>query len=97
MEILFRDDGLRRLYEDPGFDGGRPRAVVRAFRRRVTSILAAADERDLRAVKGNHFEKLQGREDEYSIRLNKQWRLTVTMETRNGIRTMVLLAIEDYH
>ena len=97
MEVEFKDADLRRLFEDARFDGGRSRAVVRAYRKRVTSIKAAVDERDIRAVKGNHFEKLAGKEGEYSIRLNKQWRLILAFQTRNGIKTVVLLRIADYH
>ena len=55
------------------------------------------NERDIRAVKGNHFEKLAGRKGEYSIRLNQQWRLTGAFATRDGVKTVVLLRIEDYH
>jgi plasmid maintenance system killer protein len=71
MEIEFRDESLRRLFEDAGYDGGYARPLVRAFRKRVPSIRAAADERDLRLAKGNHFEKLTGRSGEHSVRANR--------------------------
>ena len=97
MEIQFADKDLQRLYIDAKFAGGWSRAVVKAFRKRVTSIQAAKDERDIRNVKGNHFEKLQGREDEYSVRLNDQWRLIMTFDTKDNVKTVELLRIEDYH
>ena len=96
MEIDFQGD-LGQLFEDARYDGAHSRAVVKSFRKRVTAIYAATDERDIRAVKGNHFEKLSGKKGEHSIRLNDQWRLIMTFEVRNGVKTVVLLRIVDYH
>lgn len=93
MEFDFDSDELSNLYENPAATD----PVVKAFRRRMSSIEAATDERDLRAPKGNHYEKLQGRDGEYSIRLNKQWRLVFRYESRDGVKTVVILRIEDYH
>jgi len=47
MEVRFDDDDdLDRLETDPAFTGGRPPAVVKAFRKVMQFIRAAADERD---------------------------------------------------
>ena len=97
MQFRFTDPNLERLYTDPDFDLGFPQQIVRAFRKRVQAISSAVDERDLRAVKGNHFEKLKGRDEEYSVRLNRQWRLTMTFEKQEDGKVVVLLRIEDYH
>jgi toxin HigB-1 len=44
---------------------------------RVNRLEAAADQRDLSALKGNRFEKLKcDRTGYYSIRINEQWRIT---------------------
>ena len=98
MQLEFRDSSLAQLAYEAEFDGGYDRAIVRAFRKRVQAIDAARDERDLRAVKGNHFEKLKGdRSHQYSLRLNGQWRLIIELQDREGHKACVLVAIEDYH
>lgn len=63
-------------------------------------IVAASHENDLRAMKSLHFEKLKGRRGvrgEYSLRLNKQYRLTFTIETDDQGKLLHILDIEDYH
>ncbi len=77
---------------------GFPHEVIKAYRKRLIAIQAAKDENDLRAVKGNHFEKLQGsRSHQYSLRLNDQWRLIVEVEGSNPQKTILVVGIEDYH
>ena len=45
-----------------------------------------------------HTEKLKGnRQDQYSIRLNDQWRLIFTLDGEGNKKTFVVVAIEDYH
>jgi len=98
MEIDYADDDLRRLATDPSFDGGHSREVVKAFRKRIQLIVNATDERDFYALKSLHFEKLSGnRQDQHSMRLNKQWRLILTFEKRSNGKTVVVIEIADYH
>src|SRR5207249_4009525 len=67
---------LDRLETDPNFKAGFGTATVKAYRKRMQQIRAAADERDLYALKSLHFEKLKGkRANQGSVRLNDQWRL----------------------
>lgn len=98
MEVAFRDSSLDRLEVDSQFDAGLPRAVVKAFRKRIRFIRDADDERDLYAMNSLRFEKLKGkRKGESSIRLNDQWRLILTLR-KKGRKTIVdLVSIEDYH
>jgi toxin HigB-1 len=64
----------------------------------MQAIRAANDERDLAAVRGNRFEKLQGsRSHQYSIRLNDQYRLVLEFEGSGQNKTVVVVGIEDYH
>ncbi len=98
MKVRFRDDTLQRLERDADFDAGYGIAVIRAFRKRVQFIRAAADERDLYAMKSLHFEKLKGkRSHEHSVRLNDQWRLVLRFEGNREQRVAVIVGIEDYH
>lgn len=97
MEFRFDDDELLRLYAEADYSGKLPPEVVLAFRRRMQQIVAAEDERVFYAIKSLHFEKLQGRGEQRSMRLNKQWRLIVEIEKGNPKNTIVIVAIEDYH
>jgi proteic killer suppression protein len=97
MEIEYADDSLARLETDPAFEAGKGGSVVKSFRKKINFIRQAVDERDIRAMKSLHFEKLKGREDEYSIRLNDQWRLIFAFKNEKGLKKVLVKAIEDYH
>jgi toxin HigB-1 len=98
MDYIHTSKTLRRIDEEADFDGGFSPGVVKAFRVRMQSIRAADNENDLRALKSLHFEKLKGdRKGDYSIRLNKQFRLTFQIEEGDDGNRIVVLAIEDYH
>ena len=60
-------------------------------------IWTAVDERDFYGLKGLHYERLQGRPGQHSMRLNEQFRLIVEFEGEAPTKTIVILAIEDYH
>jgi toxin HigB-1 len=99
MRIDFADDELRRLYEDPGSHAPRLGPdVVKAFRKKVGLIVAAASELDLRSMRSLHFEKLAGsRAGQHSIRLNDQWRLILRLDTDDEGKIVVVIEITDYH
>lgn len=99
MEVRFADDRLRRLETDPTF---RAREfgddVVRSYRKKLQFIRAATDELDFYEMKSLHFEKLKGdRAHQRSVRLNKQWRLILELESDAGGKVVVVVSIEDYH
>ena len=51
-------------------------------------------------MKSLHFEKLKGERGnrgEYSLRLNKQYRLTFTIDNDDQGKLLCILDIEDYH
>jgi proteic killer suppression protein len=61
-------------------------------------IEAAVDIRDFYNLKSLHFEKLKGdRREEHSMRLNKQYRLTMRLEKEETGTSLLILDIEDYH
>lgn len=96
MDFAIRNSDLARMLAEPTWNGRFSKSIADAFRSRVQLIDAAADERDLRNWKSLHFEKLKGnRSHQCSVRLNKQWRLILEFEERNGRK--IVTAIEDYH
>jgi proteic killer suppression protein len=71
--------------------------VIDDFFDAMSAISAAQVERDLYALKGFCFEKLKGRSGERSLRLNKQWRLILTIEEDEEGVYLLIIDIEDYH
>ena len=97
METRFRKDSLGGL-ETEKDDGSRPRAVVKAYRKRIQQIRAVHDERVFRTMKSVRFEKLKGkRKHQWSMRLNDQWRLILEFEGQGADKVVWIVAIEDYH
>lgn len=98
METEFKNEDLDRLETDAEFAAGYEKAIVKAYRKRMQAIRAAVDERDLYAVKGNHFQKLKGdRSHQRSLRLNEKMRLIVEIKDGNPKKTVVVVNIENYH
>jgi proteic killer suppression protein len=98
MKVRFAAGPLERLETDPKFTDGHSAAIVKLYRKRMNLIRQAMDERDLYAMKSNHFEKLKGaRSHQRSVRLNDQWRLILELEGEGTSKTVVIVAIEDYH
>jgi toxin HigB-1 len=61
-------------------------------------IRAASDERDFYALKSLHFEKLAGdRKGQYSMRIDIQWRLIVSLERQESGKSVLIVEIVDYH
>jgi toxin HigB-1 len=91
MEMEYGDEATRRLHQEGISDGkGFDKQAIM----RLNRIKAAADQRDLSALKGNRFEKLKGdRAGSYSIRINDQWRITFRIEDNRALD----VTIEDYH
>lgn len=98
MEVEFDNGDLDRLETDAQFSAGLSNEIVRAYRRRMLQIRAALDERDFYALKSLHFEKLKGgRDGQYSIRLNKQWRLVLELRGEHPCKIVGIVEIIDYH
>jgi toxin HigB-1 len=71
-----------------------PRDIQRIGLRKLIIINRAKDLIDLKIPPGNKLEKLTGdRQDQYSIRINSQWRICFYWE--NGVARSV--EITDYH
>ena len=77
-------------------DSGR-RSLERFARRRRT-WKKRSPEIDLRRYKALHFEKLRGgRSGQHSIRLNRQWRLILRMETDAEGRLLIIVEVANHY
>ena len=98
MDFKFKNRKLEVLYTLERGAEAYPEAVIQAFFEIMVIIESIPDERSLYAIKGLHFERLKGkRKFEQSIRLNKQWRLIVSLEKDQEGKYLVIIDIEDYH
>jgi toxin HigB-1 len=94
----FKKKKLEELYYHEKGAQKYPGEVVDAFFEVIGIIEAAADIRDFYNLKSLHFEKLRGRrKDEHSMRLNKQYRLTMLLDKDENGNLLVILDIVDYH
>lgn len=98
MEVEFEDPDLERLETDRRFEGGYAPGIVKAFRMRMQFIRASADERNFASWRALRFEKLKGdRADQFSMRLNDQWRLILKLRKEQTGKIVVVISIADYH
>ncbi len=98
MHFQFKKKRLEELYYGSKEAHRYPAEVVDAFFHVMGVIEAAVDIREFYQLKSLHFEKLKGsRKDEHSMRLNKQYRLTMQIEKDEEGTTLLILDIEDYH
>jgi proteic killer suppression protein len=82
VDVEFANADLDGLETEPEHTCGFAREIVRGFRKAMQAIRAAQDERDLYVLRGLRFEKLKGaRSHQYSVRINKQWRLIMELES----------------
>lgn len=75
MIISFQDKETERIWGQY-YSRKLPRDIQRIGLRKLIIINRAKDLEDLRIPPGNKLEKLTGdRQDQFSIRINKQWRI----------------------
>lgn len=97
MKVEFADDDLARICTDQAHRLGLPIAVIKLARRKLIQLYAAADERDLRNLKGLHYKKLHGpRDGQRSIRINDQYRI-VFFITETNPPVIRIIEIGDTH
>lgn len=98
MHFQFKKKKLEELYFEGKGTHKYPPEVVDAFFHVMSVIDAAVDIREFYNLKSLHFEKLKGsRKDEHSMRLNKQYRLTILILEEKSGSSLLILDIEDYH
>jgi len=88
----FKDKKSARFFE--GEDVKEFRGFSEQLERRLTYLNDAENLKDLRELRSNRFEALVGnRKGQYSIRVNKQWRLCF----RWGSEGPEDVEVVDYH
>lgn len=98
MKLTFRTKEMERLYTDLEYRAGLHPQIVRVYRARIQHLKTATDERDIRAFKSLHYEKLKGeRKHQRSIRINGQMRIVFELSGEGAGRTIEIVSIEDYH
>ena len=98
MKFAFKDRALEALHESGQGAESLPEGVYRRFQNVVAIIEAAQDERIFYAIKGLQTEKLSGnRAGQWSVRLNKQYRLCFDIHKDADGNIIYLLEIVDYH
>ena len=97
MEIEFQDARVALVETDHAAESRFPIEVINALRKKMSVIRAARDERTLRNWRSLHYEKLERPGDQRSIRINKQWRLVFTIDTKSRPNKITILGVEDYH
>jgi toxin HigB-1 len=98
LRFRFKSKKLRVLYTDAAGSEKFPVEVIDAFFEVMTVICAAPDERDFRAMKSSHFENLKAdRKGEQSFRLNKQWRLIVSLQKDDKGKFLSIIEIENHY
>lgn len=93
MIKTFRDketEAVYNGYQHPKF----PSEIIRAVKKKLQMLDAACDLRDLKSPPSNHLEALKrDREGQWSIRINKQWRICFIWEGNNAYEVEIV----DYH
>ena len=96
MIISFGNKLAKDLVEDTFSKEMRafPQELARQARQKLFMLHGARNPRDLLFPPGNRLERLKGkRKNEYSIRINDQWRITFQLIEGNAEQVRV----EDYH
>jgi proteic killer suppression protein len=98
MRFEFRSKELLLLYTEEKDAHRYPPGIVDSFFEVMAVIASATSEADIRALKSLHYEKLShDRAGQYSLRLNKQFRLVFQIEQDEQGKCLWVMEITDYH
>ena len=85
LRFKFADKDLQKLYETgENRKFSYPADIIRRFIQRVEAIKAAETTDVLRKMRSHKFEKLKGCDNRFSMRINDQYRLEMTLEDEGG-------------
>jgi len=97
MRITFDNPELAELLNNANARTKLPLQLVAVYRRVVGVIIQARNENDLRMIGGMHFEKLKGGSNRYSVRLNRKFRLEMSMEAADGGNILHICEISNHY
>jgi proteic killer suppression protein len=98
VKFAFKNSKLEELFLSGKGAESLPEGVYRRFLTIMQIIVTAPDERTFYQIKGLQTEKLAGnRERQFSLRLNKQYRLCFEIEKDTNGNIVFILEIVDYH
>lgn len=99
MIVAYASKRLERLYTAGEGSEDFPEQVVNAYLRRIRSLEAAGDERDIRAQKALRLEALKGKRyrGKHSIRLNDQWRLIIEFSGHGDSKTVTIAELTNHY
>ncbi len=93
MIVSFKDKYTEELFRDE-FSKRFPHEILQRAFRKLIILNAATSEQELKAVPGNHYEKLsESRSGQSSIRINDQYRVCFIWNNGNAYE----VEITDYH
>lgn len=93
MIISFRCKKTQGLFER-SMIAAQWREIAPVALRKLNYLHSAGKLEDLRVPPSNHLEKLKGdRKNQYSLRVNKKWRVCFEFEDGNAINVEIV----DYH
>lgn len=96
MQIEFKNKNLLQLYEKgKSKKHNLPQEILNKFFMRVQQLEAALDIYDLWKTASLNFEKLQGAESRYSVRLDKKWRLEMEIQWEDKEKTKGIIYIVE--
>lgn len=97
MTIIFNNTELLELYETGQARKYRkvPQHVVRKFPRAVEVLRAAQVIQDIWRFPGYRFERLEGYPNRYSMRLDRTWRLEMSIDWDDDTCTVGIIGLEE--
>lgn len=98
MIIEYDKDYLRELYDEGKCKDKKhryPQIVVKNYQKRIDTLMAATRIEDLFPFNSLNFESLEGRTDEYSIRINLQYRLEFSVRSDGAEPVLKVCKILD--
>ncbi len=101
MKVFFESEDLASLYEyNPNHLVGKqkiPITVVKQYQKKVNILISITELKELKNFRSLNFEALRGnRKGQYSIRLNRQYRLLFRIN-KNGELEIIIIEISKHY
>jgi len=106
MKVEFNNLDLDNLAFDATFIGDWNWEIKRRYQKAIVVFQAITRRESLFAMSGMNFERLSGRRKrhkkksaskEYSVRLDRRWRIVMTFLGPLETESILILDVEDYH